>query len=492
MLKVKPIVLALVGIIGTQAYAVTDNGQQLQQQIDQIIAQQQQLQAQVASLKQQLAEEKTANQQNTSQSVKQSTVRIGSYMGVTSDFGGDDLVPNMPNVLLNEALLKQRYQEDILAKKAGDPSQDAPYVQLGGLIEGQGIFNKFAGGSYSSDADLTGADLYMNVVANKWISGLSEISYDNNLDGYLAGQDRVAQSRLYINKAFITFGNLMYSPAYGSIGQMYLPFGRYSYYTVSSPLTKLMARTKARTIDVGYYQTADNGFDTSAYVFQATGGTQSQQTHLQNAGLDATYHFKLNDQLSGNGGVGYINNFADSQGMLDNGCPDGDSACPFRGFGWGSTRPVLHKNVGGYDAHGTVNYNQFTALAEYVSAATRFDSQDLSYQTANATTTGAKPSAFDAEGIYHFVVGAIPSSFVLDYGFTRQAVAMQLPKTRYGSALNFNIWRDTLLSLEYRHEIYYGTDVTGTGEGASSSTPVTESLAGKSDNVVTAQFDLYF
>lgn len=489
MLKIKPIVLAVLGIMGTQAYAAADTGnQQLQQQINQIMAQQKQLQAQIVSLKQQLAQQKTSGTQKSSGLIQNANIRIGSYMGLTSDFEGGDLAPNMPNVLLNQALLKQRYEQDTLAKKAGDPADATPYVQVGGLIEGQGIFSKTSGGNYSSDADLTGADLYVNVVANKWISGLSEISYDNNNDGYLQGQDRVAQSRLYINKAFITLGNLMYSPAYGSIGQMYVPFGRYSYYTVSSPLTKLMARTKARTIDVGYYQTADNGFDTSAYIFQASsgGGTGNQQGKLQNGGLDLAYHFKLNQDVSGNAGVGYINNYADSQGMLDNGCPSG--VCSFRGFSWNSG-VTLHKNVGGYDAHGAVNYDQFTALAEYVSAATQFDSRDLSYQSAGGSLQGAKPSAFDLEGIYHFAVAAIPTSFVLDYGFTRQAVAMQLPKTRYASALNFNIWRDTLLSLEYRHEIYYAQNVLGGGAG---STPVAESSAGKSDNVVTAQFDLYF
>jgi len=454
VLKVKPIVLALLGVIGTQAYAATDNGQQLQQQINQIIAQQQQLQAQVASLQQQLAAAKAVNQQAAAQPAatgntsKTSFVRIGSYEGLTSTYSGSDLVANIPNILANKALLLQRYSEDTLAQKAGIPEEETPYMVLSGELEGHAKYAKTNGhGSASSDIDFTDAELYMNMVANKWVSGLATVAYDNSVDAYSPGFNRVEQSRVYLNKGFITIGNFEYSPIYGSVGQMYVPFGRYSYGSVSSPLTKLLFRTKARALSVGYYQTEDDGLDTSLYTFQATGGTEAQKTKIENFGADAAYHFKLDSGFSGNGGVGYINNVADSQGMLDNGLggvcvPGGEVAC-FNGFGWNNV-PLL-KSVGGYDGHVSVSYSQFTILAEYVTAATQFDARDLSMANPGADVDtfedlrGAKPTAFDTEAIYNFTAGKIPASLVLNYDFTRQALALALPKTSYGSTVNFDI-----------------------------------------------------
>lgn len=502
MLKIKPVVLALLGLVGTQAYAATDNSQQqLQQQIKQIAAEQQQLQAQVASLNQQLKQEKSTNQaqqvafDKTAEKAVHaySFVRLGSYLGQEFTQDGSELVINAPSVLAPEAMLQQRYAENVAAKKAGYPVEDSPYMVFSGELEGQGIFDKPSGGHYSSDANLTDAELAMNLVMSKWVSGLFTVAYDKDADGYSTGDNRVEQSRLYVNKAFITIGNLMYSPVYGSIGQMYLPFGRYSYTTVSSPLTEGLARTKARAVSVGYYQNQDSGFAGHAYVFQATGGTANQQSKLQNFGLDADYHFATSSKIAGDAGVGYIDNFADSQGMLDNGVAACDStddraACPFRGYGWNGAS--LQKSVGGYDLHAKASYSQFAVLAEYVTAATQFNANDLTYYNVGSTPEGAKPSAFDTQGIYSFMAGNVPASFVLDYGFTRQALALALPKTRYGSTVNFNVFTDTVLSLEYRHDIYYPTSVASTGGGSATTQATTGT--GQSDNVVTAQLDMYF
>lgn len=493
MLKIKPIVLAVLGVVGTQACAAGSD-QQLQQQINQIMVQQQQLQAQIVSLKKQLKQQQQVPAQpqamgfnkNTEQEVHAySFVRLGSYLGQEFTQDGSELVINSPSVLAPDAILQQRYAENVAAKKAGYPVEDTPYMVLSGELEGQAVFNKTAGGSYSSDANLTDAELAMNLVMSKWINGLFTVAYDKDADAYSnnAG-DRVADSRFYVSKAFITVGNLMYAPFYGSIGQMYLPFGRYSNTMVTDPLTKDLARIKARAISLGYYQNQATGLGAHAYVFKASGGTANQQSKLQNFGLDADYHFATGSNFAGDAGVGYVDNFADSQGILDNGLPSGTDV--FRGFSWNSYRTT--KAVGGYDLHAKASYNQFAALAEYVTAATRFNAADLAYYNTGSTAEGAKPSAFDLQGIYSFVAGNVPSSFVLDYGFTRQALALGLPKTAYGSTVNFNVWKDTMLSLEYRHDIYYPTSVTGTGEG----NPATGVAQGQSDNVVTAQVDMYF
>lgn len=505
MLKIKPIALALIGIAATQASTVlADNAQQLQKEIQQVSAQEKQLQQEIVALRKKRADEATSTttpaqdkillNESTEKAVHAySYVRLGSYLAQQLKFDGSELVINAPSVLEAQDLLEQRYDQNMKSKKAGYPAEETPYLVLSGILEGQAAFKKPTGGANSaSDVDLTDAEIAMQMVMSKWVTGLFTVAYDNDVDGYSNGYNRVSQSRLYLRKAFITLGNLMYSPVYGSIGQMYLPFGRYSYGSVSSPLTEALGRTQARAISLGYYQKAPNGFGAHVYAFNATRGTSNQENRIGNFGADLAYHFAAKNGLSGHVGAGYISNLFDSQGMLDNGmhgAPDYAAGSPaFAGYGW--LTGSANKKVGGYDAFGKVSYKQFGVIAEFVTASTAFNSDNMFFGTSTAGGPGAKPKAFDLEGSYSFKLGNLASAFVLDYGFTRQALALNLPRTRYSGTLNFDVWKDTVFSLEYRHDVMYGADKVA-GVITPTSTPIVKGT-GKSDNAVTAQLDMYF
>jgi len=88
---------------------------------------------------------------------------------------------------------------------------------------------------------------------------------------------------------------------------------------------------------------------------------------------------------------------------------------------------------------------------------------------------------------YSFQTFARPTAIAIGYGMTKDALALQLPAQRYSATLNTSIWRDTLQSLEFRHDVNYANSAFASG-----STVPAPAVSGHSDNVVTAQFDVYF
>ena len=54
----------------------------------------------------------------------------------------------------------------------------------------------------------------------------------------LGSGNPINNSRLFLQRAFFTIGNLDTSPIYFSMGQMFVPFGDYTTYQLSNPVTK--------------------------------------------------------------------------------------------------------------------------------------------------------------------------------------------------------------------------------------------------------------
>ncbi len=407
----------------------------------------------------------------------QAFVSTGPYVGVPFQFAGNDLIINSPSVDIDVQLLNIRKSIMTQLRAMGGEIVQEPYhshLLLSGVIEGSVEYVDRAGAPSTSDIGLSNVNLGAFVLGpSEWMLGYLDLSYVEvaPVDDVFGGtsQYRVSNSRVAVNKAFVTIGNFTQSPFYGSIGQLYVPYGQYSSVMISSPLTKALGRTKARAIVLGFQQQQNNGFIGSIFAFRGDSHAESV-AKINNGGMNLAYKFK-GDFLAGRIGASFIGNLADSGGMQI-------------GNGFQNAEQLVHR-APGYNLRGVVSVGEHLDLiGEYISATTRFNPNDMSFNN-----HGAKPSAFDFEAAYAVTLFETkPSSIALGYSQSQQALAMGLPLNRLALVLNTSWWRNTLQSLEIRRDREYAASDVATGGGGVVSTPET----GKVDKAIMASFDYYF
>lgn len=411
----------------------------------------------------------------------QSFVSTGPYVGIPFQFAGNDLIIQSPSVNTDLQLLgirkKIMQQFNALLGPNAATFPHRSHLLLSGLVEG-GI-NYSSGGTNrnTSDIDITNVSLDAFFMGpSDWTLGFIEFYYDNGFPG--VNNFRVGNSNIFINKAFITVGNLLVTPFYGTVGQFYVPFGTYSSSIISDPLTKLLTRTKARAVLLGFDQQDTNAFFGSVYGFH--GDTRvSNAFRVNNGGINVGYKFNFGDCMSGKIGAGAIGNIADSVGMQ-------------LGNGFAFYELIDHR-VPGINFRANASFGHFDFVGEYVGATTHFDVNDMAYNG-----RGAKPSAFYTELSYSFpILDNYPSAIGFAYSKSREALSLGIPLTRRVIIFNTSLFRNTLQSLEFRRDRNYASADTANGpvgaepiRGTCTAAACTSN--GKADNAVTAQFDYYF
>lgn len=410
----------------------------------------------------------------------QSFVSTGPYVGVPIQYSGSSLIINSPSVNTDVQLLQIRKAIFQQLKAMGGEIYKEHYhshLLLSGVVESQVNYTDFGGKPSTSDIDVTNVSIDGFFIGpSNWTLGFFELMYDN---GLLTNKSyRVANSRIFVNKAFVTLGDFTITPVYGTFGQFYVPFGTYSSQMVSDTLTKLVGRTKARAIQLGFYQQGDNALYGAAYIFR--GDTHANSVaKINNGGLNLGVKFKY-CMLSGNIGAGVIANIADSAGFQV-------------GNGFAFNEQIVHR-VPAYNLRGILNIgDNITVLSEWIGASTRFNPNDMSFNG-----HGAKVSAFDFQAAYSFyILNDRPSSLGIGYGKSNQALSLGIPLTRTSIVFNTSLWRNTLQSLEFRRDRNYAaSDFANGPTGAQlfpgQCTAAACSATGKADKAITAQFDYYF
>ncbi len=394
-------------------------------------------------------------------------ITTSPYLGVQSRFDGSDLLVNVPSTLEDVRMLKYRQKgQDALGNLHEAPAPH-PFLKVSGKAEGQLIGSRNFAGNYNSDVDLASAELNVLAAMNSWVTGFIAIDYD----GAGAASGRVNNSRLFLRKGFITVGNLDSSPFFFTLGQTYVPFGRYSSAMVSAPLTMVLARTRVRNAQIGY----DNeklGLTGQVYAYRPDNNNSARNDRVSAGGAALSEQFSLQG-LSVDLGAGYITNITNSGGMEQTGGA-------FGGFTTGNTNPLVH-DVPAVDGYLTLQAYNFDFIGEYVTAVRRFDTTNLTFNG-----QAAKPMAFHAELGYSFKVFNKPTNVAVGYGQTSQSLALNLPQRRYTAVINTSLYHDTIQSLEFRHDRNYSNS-TATGDVN------TVTTTGKPfSNTLTLQFGIYF
>lgn len=405
------------------------------------------------------------------------SVSVATYTGVKPRFDGYNLIVNNPGVNNDLALLKLRKAEIEYYEKIGQEYLGDPKLIFSGEVEGTSEYTTpYPGTSAGTNFNLTDAELDTFIEGNRWVSGYMTFAYNSGSDGEA---NPVNNSEIQLGQGYLTIGDLTTAPVYGTFGQMYVPFGRYSSYMISTPSSKTLGRIQTRAINLGYYSPNQTFTPFAAvYGFQGSdeiNGNPASNNDVESYGSNLGMSFAQGD-YSGMLGMSYTSNIAESAGLQGDGSTDS-------GFAASSTTEQLSKRVPGADVYGQIGYKDYTLLAEYVKATTQFNSSDLSYNG-----QGAQPEALDVEAVYSFEWWR-PSYVALAYGESWQALSLGVPKKNFGITYSVAIWRNTALGFELMHNIGYSGSDTSYMDNTIS---MDQNSQGESYNTATLRFDLFF
>jgi len=412
------------------------------------------------------------------------TVTTSPLLGIRSDFNADDLVVNLPTMNEDLRLLQQR--KAIVKKTDGvQPAAKRPLIELSGDIEAQAIAAEPFVGRGKSSINLSTVELDILANISSWATGLISLDYDDTPPSIAVSGSTVTNSRIFLERGFLTIGNLNKSPFYASFGQMYVPFGNYSTYILSTPLTQDLGRTLTRAAELGFFY---KGFYDQVYAFN--GDTLVGSSGINEWGANTGYQYQnLSTGFTADIGAGYISNVADSQGVQDTGGP---ASALFTGFGEpvlptppatgsGTVMEKLEHRVPAIDIHTELSYQRYSFLGEYITAVRSFARSNLSFNH-----HGATPSALNLEAGYKFHLFNKPFLFALGYEKSWQSLGLSLPQTSYLAILTASLWKNTIEGVEFRHDVNYSSSDTASGQLAA------VPRLGATGNTVTFQVGVYF
>lgn len=409
------------------------------------------------------------------------------YLHPESAYSGSDLIVNYSSINKDASMLEQRqeFQNAMAALGFGLPSDGGSVLELSGEVEGDMNARGDFTGQNNTDLYVGDAELDMQALVNRWLTAYMNFAYDNSPNDVGSRLD----GGIYLDNGFITFGNLNVSQWRATVGQLYVPFGQFNSYLISDPINKTLFRTKGQPIIVGYGVPGNDGLAVSAYTFKGVSNTSGNadmtNPYINQFGADANYQFNLGKVKTALG-ASYIQNVADSTGMQFPGFDDPEYGTAIVGDGF-STSPAteaLQHTVPAIDLRGLLSAGSYTLIGEFDTVTEAFSPTDLSFDG-----SGAAPKAYHIEGVYSFTPWDKPSTFAIGYDHSYQSLGLAVPEARINATLNMSFWRNTLASLELRHDIAYSEDDTAGGNGAVvTSTPTDESTS----NAATLQFQVYF
>ncbi len=392
-----------------------------------------------------------------------------------------DLMNKLSSMNEDLVLLGLRKKMDNYANKNGIPIPSRPIIALSGAVKGQAVYNSNDSFTSTSKSDINLSTAEIDIIAEvgPWATAAMITKYEDKKD--TASVDSVTRwnnSRILIDRGWLTFGQLNKAPVYFTIGQVYAPFGSYSSGMITTPPTQILGRVKDRIAILGYSQ-----FGAYAQVYTYAGETKPTSSEIiKHGGFNLGYKYECDDFML-NVGAGAIGNLAESQGMQQNIFGRSPAATTNTGG------EQLTSRVFGLSGHvKAVFYNTYTLSAEYIGASKAFDPMDITFNG-----YGAKPQALQIEGAVKFKTFGTPSFASAGYGMTSQALALQVPKQTFFAGYSVSIIKYTLASIEYRHDVAYGLNDTSvsTGFDRTISYP-TKNPARRHNNKITAEIGVYF
>lgn len=401
------------------------------------------------------------------------------YLGARPAFDGSDYMVNISSINRDIRLMQQRRRLYRLFNKMDYPKPNLPILSLSGKVEPDGTVGEDYVGNTFSDWSLGSGELDVAAAVNEMVEGYIGIAYDDSRP--VSGAPRVANSRFFLNLGFVNIGNLDQSPFYFTAGQLYAPFGRYSSSMITPPLPLRLSRTKTRPVILGYKSQEDTGPFAAIYGYKSETTLGASWVSGLNLGEVFSFH-----SITGEIGASLISSLDDAAGMQVNGT-NTSSSDNFAGFASLTNGSEMVSKIPGIDFHLTAAYDRYSLTAEWVSSTRRFREQDLSFNG-----LGAQPQALQLEAGLTFVSFDRPSSFAVSYQWSKDTLALNMPNQRASCLFNISIWKDTVESLEYRHDVDFSNNQYANGAAPINSVNTNTIGSGGSSDALLAQIGVYF
>jgi hypothetical protein len=403
------------------------------------------------------------------------------YLGSRPAFDGSDYIVNISSINRDVRMMEQRRRLYRAYESIGYPVPHKPIIALSGKVEplavlGGGAFFDHATG----DVSIGASELDVGAMLNDKVEAYMALAVDASPPD--VGGQRLSNSSIDLAMGFVNIGDLDKTPLYFTGGQMFVPFGRFSTSMVSAPLTMMLGRTKSRPFILGYKSQQNAGPFAAFYGFRS-------DTTLGSAGvggINLGYVFDAKG-LTGEVGVSGISALNDTGGMQFNGSTPGINVGTFGGFSSPTNgNEDVHK-VPALDLHASLSVDRYNFIAEWVGAVASFRQQDLSFND-----RAARPQAAQIESSVTFRAFDKPASFGLGYQWSKDTLALNLPKQRVSGVFNISVWKDTVESLEFRHDINYPTTTYANGAAPIGQVNAPTFGPGGASETLLAQIGVYF
>lgn len=404
------------------------------------------------------------------------------YLGSRPAFDGSDYIVNISSINRDIRLMQQRRRLYRAYEKIGYPIPHQPIIAISGKVEplatlgsGDAFFANPTG-----DLTLGSSELDIAAILNDKIEAYIALSADTSAPA-LGGQ-RLSNAAVDLNMGFVNIGDLDETPFYMTAGQLFVPFGRYSTSMVSAPLTMIMARTKARPVILGYKSRHESGPFAAIYGFKSD--TTLNSTAV--GGVNLGYVFDTG-YTTGEIGASYISAMNNSGGMQFTGSTPAVNTGTFGGFSSFTNGNEAVRKIPAFGVHGYLSVDRYNFTAEWVGATGQFRPEDLSFNG-----RGARPQAGQLEASVTFKTFDKPASVGVGYQWSKQTLALNLPRQRINGVFNISIWKDTVESLEYRHDFNYATTQYANGAAPLGQVNANTYGPGGATDTLLAQIGVYF
>ena len=361
---------------------------------------------------------------------------------------GNDMMVKLSSVNEDLALLKLRHKMEQHAQKQGLVSPERPILAISGGIEGTIDYYRqqnYVDGT-KADIDLSRAELDFVGLVSPWVTTAINFAYDASDD---ASGKRANNSRVRVDRGFITIGQLDRLPLYFTIGQVVAPFGKYGSNMVSSAPIRALGRIKDRMALIGFAEENNYG-SFNAQLFALSGDTKPQdhRTLWDHTGLNFDYSYAAKPWKV-MVGASVTGNMAEADGIV-------------KGMTKASkgSKPLLSHRVAGLNTRMRLEYDKLSLSTEYAWSAQKFAASDLTFNGKEA-----RLQALQLEGAVNFDLCSHASTLAFGYGRTWQALGIGQPKHMLFASYSIVLLKNALLGLEYRHDINYGANDIATLKG---------------------------